>query len=503
MRQVILSSRSRTCAVGGSPASGRRVVPGRRAARVLAYGACVLAVAGGGGVAHAASPVSRALSPASGTAPLATSAASSQVLASSGPGRVDMQAAVNQAVRWHPLVRSAQGQLLQASEGITSARGGYYPRLSAGVSTTSGNDSVAGYDSRHVHRAQLTLSQMLYDFGKVGGQVDKAKAAQASAAAQVLQSLDQVVRGTAQAWVAVRRSEALVKTAQEQMTAVKALAQLARQRQTEGASTYSDTAQADARVDAAQVELLAAQSQVRQWRTTLLHWVGGGVLPDVRGGALKGLKRACTAGTLSAGDAASIQVAEAQVAVARAGVDIAKAQRMPTVSVSVTSGHGLNAASRMPGESSVDTSVMLNLSAPLYQGGQLRADERAAAYAVEAARASLDQARLESDQGLQTALLQWQQLSRQRKSQASRVESMRTTRVLYREQYLQLGTRSLLDLLNAEQEYHGALNDQINSEHDEMNTEVDCLYYSGQLRRAFELAPAVGAALGPLAGPGE
>jgi len=430
-------------------------------------------------------------------------AAQAALPAAPEPGHLDMQAAVNQAERWHPLVRSAQGQLLQATEGITSARGGYYPRLSAGVNSTVGNDDVSGYDSRRVHRAQITLSQMLYDFGKVGGQVDKAKAQQASAGAQVLLSLDQVARGTAQAWIAVRRNEALVKTAREQIGAVKALAQLARQRQTEGASTYSDTAQADARVDAAQVELLAAQSQVRQWQSTLLHWVGGGVLPDVAGGPLKNLAKACSPGHLSAGDAASIQVAEAQVAVARAGVDIAKAQRMPTVSVSVSGAHGLDAASRLPGESSVDTSVMLNLSAPLYQGGQLRADERAASYAVVAARSALDQAHLEADQGLQTALLQWQQLSRQRKSQASRVESMRTTRVLYREQYLQLGTRSLLDLLNAEQEYHGALDDQINSEHDLMNTEVDCLYYSGQLRQAFELAPVVSAAMGPLAGSGD
>ena len=68
-----------------------------------------------------------------------------------------------------------------------------------------------------------------------------------------------------------------------------------------------------------------------------------------------------------------------------------------------------------------------------------------------------------------------------------RIASIRTTRDLYREQYLQLGTRSLLDLLNAEQEYHSASFDRVDSGHEVQRLAVECLYQSGRMRTVFEL----------------
>ncbi len=415
-----------------------------------------------------------------------------------------MQAGVDRAVNWHPLMRHAQGQLLQAGEGIDSARAGYYPRISAGVNSRAGNQVSAGYDSRNVHRAEVTLQQTIYDFGKVGSEVGRAEALTGAARASVLLSIDDVVRNTAQAWVEVRRQQALVRVAREQVAAVQALAALAQTRETEGASTYSDTVQAKARVEAAEVSLLTAQSQVMRWRTTLMNWVGSATPPQVAGEPAAGLDKVCArTAVISPQDAAiavsaasAVQAAEAQLAVASAGADVARAQQRPTLSVDATAGRGLNSGSRRPGESGADTVVMLNLSAPLYQGGRLQADRRAAEYAVQAARAALQQARLNAGQGLQDAALAWREGVSRMKVQAAREDSMRITRSLYRDQYLQLGTRSLLDLLNAEQEYHGARSDQIDSEHNMYRSSVDCLYHTGRLRDFFGLHDAAARALG-------
>lgn len=68
-----------------------------------------------------------------------------------------------------------------------------------------------------------------------------------------------------------------------------------------------------------------------------------------------------------------------------------------------------------------------------------------------------------------------------------RIASIRITRDLYREQYLQLGTRSLLDLLNAEQEYHGARFEQVDNAHDLLRLAVECWYQSGRLADEFSL----------------
>lgn len=119
---------------------------------------------------------------------------------------------------------------------------------------------------------------------------------------------------------------------------------------------------------------------------------------------------------------------------------------------------------------------------------------------MAAARAALEQAQLNVDQGGQDAVLEWRKFASRLKVQAGREESMRVTRTLYREQYLQLGTRSLLDLLNAEQEYYGARSDQIDNTHEMLRLGVECLYYAGRLREAFGVAPDPSPALAGVSG---
>lgn len=419
---------------------------------------------------------------------------------------VDMQAAVDQALSWHPLVRGARSQVLQANEGIDAARSGYYPRISGGVNTRSSNSPITGYDSRHIQRAEISASQMLYDFGKVSSRVDQARSASEVARARVLLSVDEVVRNTAYAWIEVRRQEALAVAAQELVDAVEDVARLAGEREEKGASTRSDTMQARARVDSAQIELLSARALAQRWRTTLMHWMGASILPEAAGGTPAALEGACTepaaasaAGGSAGRDASAIRVALAQLEVARAGAEVARTQQLPTLSLEASTGRGLNAHSRAIGERSIDTTVMLNLSMPLYEGGRLQADRRAAEHAVNVARAALDEARLSVEQGGEDAALEWRKFASRRPVQEAREESMRLTRTLYGDQYLQLGTRSLLDLLNAEQEYYGARRDQIDTAHEMIRLGIDCLFHAGRLRTVFSVQTDPGAVAAPQA----
>lgn len=448
----------------------------------LLCGALALAAAGPAG-AQPRGQAARAAAPVSSPAP-ASSAAQARI--------VDMQAAVDKAVSWHPLVRGARSQVLQANEGVDAARAGYYPSIRAGVNTRSSNSPITGYDSRHIQRAEISASQMLYDFGKVESRVDQARGASEIARARVLMSLDEVVRNTAYAWVEARRQEAVAEAAQDLVQAVESLARLAGEREEKGASTLSDTAQARARVDAARIELLSAHAQTQRWLTTLMHWMGVPQPPEVGGDVPAALAGACTRAQAAGEgavrpDTSSIQLAQARLQAARAGAEVARAQLLPTLSLDVSSGRGLNARSRAVGERTVDTTVMLNFSMPLYEGGRLQADRRAAEHAVAAARAELDEARLNVDQGREDAALEWSKYASRKPVQAARIESMRMTRTLYRDQYLQLGTRSLLDLLNAEQEYYGARRDQIDTAHEMMRLGIDCLFYAGRLQQAFAL----------------
>ena len=110
------------------------------------------------------------------------------------------------------------------------------------------------------------------------------------------------------------------------------------------------------------------------------------------------------------------------------------------------------------------------------------APARSADYGVRAAEAAERQARNEAGQQLAEAQQQMAGLSQLLTTLAERQDNMVETGKLYRLQYLDMGTRTLVDLLNAEQELQQARFDAANTEHDLRRLAVECLYVSGQAR---------------------
>ena len=69
-----------------------------------------------------------------------------------------------------------------------------------------------------------------------------------------------------------------------------------------------------------------------------------------------------------------------------------------------------------------------------------------------------------------------------------RFATMEQTRELYRLQYLELGTRTLVDLLNADQELSQIRFEEVNARFDLARLGVDCLYATGRLRTELGLS---------------
>lgn len=431
--------------------------------------------------------LSRWLLAASLAVPVAAMAAS-QATAEAGPvtAPLGLEQAVEMAVEWHPSVRNAVGYLMESADAIDAARAGYYPQLRAGFGSDYRNRDVPGHDSRRVDQFTVSASQMLYDFGKVSSAVDRARAEREAAQARVLLAVDQLAQETAHAWIEVHRYEALQELAQAQREGVAAIAGLAHERRTRGASPLSDELQAQAREQAAQADLLDTVSQLQRWRLQLQQLTGAAGLPQAMDGSADGLADACMAATDPGAQLApAVLVAQAQLRAAQADVESARAQGRPTLSVDGSLSRGLNADSRM--NEPYDAAIALNLSAPLYQGGGNAARRRAAGHSLAASEAALQHARLQASQALLDAQVQARGHAGRDAVLGERIDSIEHTRDLYRQQYLDLGTRSLLDLLNAEQEFHGARVENVNNRHDLLRMQVDCLASSGGLRRAFGL----------------
>jgi adhesin transport system outer membrane protein len=413
---------------------------------------------------------------------MVSSPATGQVIVKkeAAPVALTLTQAVKKAVDWHPSIDVAVGDLNQGKAEVKIARAGYRPKLSGGV--TPGVEIYGGASWQP--QMQISASQMLYDFGKVSNAVASAQAAVQVDRAQLLGAIDDLVRDTAYAVIEVQRYKALLVVAQDQLSAVRDITGLVEQRTSKGASTRSDAVQAEARVEDAQTTILQITSELGRWRNTLAHMIGSRDLPDVTPDVPDWYGRLCVHMTPDWNEMPQVLQYAGRKDQAEADLHEARAMGMPTVAFQVTG----NSYLRGPFRGRSDYTVGVNVSSNVFDGGATRARREAASYALRAADAALDNARNDASRELDEARGQIASLTEALDVLSARQGNMEETSKLYRLQYFDLGTRTLLDLLNSEQELHQARFDYVNHEHDIRKLNQDCLYSGGRTRSAFALS---------------
>jgi adhesin transport system outer membrane protein len=390
---------------------------------------------------------------------------------------LELVQAVQAAVGWQPAVAAVVAQLRQQGSVVDQMRAGYMPAISAGVNT--GRQSVTARGTSFT----LAASQMLYDFGKVGSQVSEAEAGVRRAQAEVLRQIDTVATQTALAFVEMSRYQALAAIADDQLVAIRDVARVTDLRARLGASTRVDPVQARARVEAAQVYVQQLQTQSRQWRSRLKTLLGTEVPPRAAPMPAERLEAALNP-PAERQLWPSVLVAEAERQALEARLAGTRAARLPTLSLEGSlSRLGSGAGSGR----STDHGVYFKLNSGVFQGGALQAQEEAAMLGVAAAHARVDVARTEVQDRMANLKEQIDGLMALQEPLSTRQRSITDTRALYREQYLSLGTRSALDLLNAEQEIAQAAFAVVQNQHDAWAAQVNFIDASGQARAVYGL----------------
>jgi adhesin transport system outer membrane protein len=411
-------------------------------------------------------------------APLPEAPASTQPLA--------LNEAVRQAVARHPSISDAIATLAQQAGGVDVARAGYYPQVRVGVGGGT-SSAPASQGGRTGTVASASVSQMLYDFGKVDGAVAQSEALVRRQQAGILKQIDAVAQQAAEAVVMAHRYQSLYAIAQDQVQAVEAVLETARLRANAGISTRADPIQAESRVDSARANLLQVKSQLAQWRERLGTLLGRSV-PPLMAQLPDGLAHTLRVDALPDSSLLpEVLVAEAERRAASAQLDIARAQRYPTLSIDASVNKAVGGVNPATLErNGTYHTVMFNLSSVIYQGGALDAQVRAATAAEDAARLRIETARLNA--GDQARNFREQVIGAQARLGvlADRRRSIVEARNLYREQYT-LGTRSILDLLNAEQEIYQAAAEQEAVLHDLWASRVGYIGATGQARAFYGL----------------
>ena len=406
-------------------------------------------------------------------------------LSPAAPGTLTLNEAVDRAVNWHPSISEAVGKLLSQNEQIEVAKAKYYPQISAGMNNGYSNTYL---DHGYRPALVLSISQMLYDFGKVASQVRAESAGAAEEQANVLLSIDSVAHETANTIVQVQAAQQMVETAEEQLVALNGIGKLTRQRNDEGATSMSDVVQTDARIEAARSQLAQYQADLDSAKASLMSMLGWNSLNAISNDFPQKLDGSCEQAKPDDRLVPAVLAAWAQANVAQANLDYANAQMTPTISLEPSVQHYLN--DKYPSHDVLDKTqytAMVKVEMPIYQGGGLTARRNAASHAVESAQSAIQRTRLEVRRKLLDSRSQSMSLASALQILRRQQQLSERTRELYQQQYLDLGSRPLLDVLNAEQEVYQARFAELQIQSQLRQLQLNCLYNTGTLRQAFAL----------------
>lgn len=393
-------------------------------------------------------------------------------------GPISYETAAARAVDWHPSVEEAVGRLEAQGEERNVAKAGYMPQIEGGV----GSSVIRNDQNRWRPRANIGVSQMVHDFGKVKQAVRSAEAGDRIERARLLTAVDDLSRETAMAVVETLRALALRQVAEEQYQDLSMIEQLVRHRFERGAATKSDALQAKARVGGAEADLQRLDGDIARWRGTLANYIGvsssAAVLENVDSSMPPWLDQMCAIGVEDWSVVPAIMEASSARERAFAEYERSRAERMPTVSVE----GGAAGDVHEPWSNNASYNVGITVNSSIFNGGASNARARGAGHALSAATAAEARVRTRLSRLLAESQRQVEALQEVRRTMAVREADMRETGSLYRLQYLEMGTRTLVDLLNAQQEYHGLRFAMVNNLHDLRGLQTDCLYYSGSMR---------------------
>jgi len=319
------------------------------------------------------------------------------------------------------------------------------PALSSGV-------KVDNWNTTH----KLSMSLTLFDNGQSRYAIDAAKETILGLRSALLQLEQRVLLNTVTSYMEVIRAAQAVSLGQSNVRVITQELRAARDRFEVGEVTRTDVAIAEARLAAARGNLASAVGDLEIGREAYMAAVGRAP-GNLRWPSAPPIvaKTELAAKALAERNHPSIDEAQHDVNVAEANIKRAKAAMGP----SVTSSAALNLDDSF--ESSFSGSLQLNV--PIYQGGRLRALARQAAARRDAARAALLQSVVLVRQDVGTAWARLQVAAARTEASRRQVSASQVAYNGVREE-AKLGSRTTLDVLNAEQELLDARTSLITAE---------------------------------------
>ena len=396
---------------------------------------------------------------------LAAAGAAALMTAAAAQGE-DLRGALVKTYATNPTIMAQRSQLRSLDEGVAIARAGRRPQISgnAGVNQNIYSNR-AGFGSGRNFNAGVDVSYPLFNGGRVRNQIGAANERVAAGRAALRATEGDVFTEAVSVYMDVIRDRSIVSLNENQVRVLQTNLQATRDRFEVGDLTRTDVAQSEARLALARSALATVQGRLRSSEESYRRVIGELPADLQPPPPLPPLPR-------TADEAVEIALANnpdlisiaAQIRAAGRDISVARADRLPTVS-GVTQGDYTNFLGSADdqfggtGNANSQTTSAIGVQAriPIYQGGVVGARVRQS----QAQRSVLLERGVETERfvvastraafsSYQAAL---QAIESNEVAVAANTLALEGTRA---EQTV--GTRNVLDVLNAEQEL---LNSQV------------------------------------------
>jgi outer membrane protein len=376
-----------------------------------------------------------------------------------------LQEALALAYANNPTLQTARAALRAVDEEVPIALSGWRPTVqvtgAVGQTTTGTRPNPSGaaigtgdWRSRDTTQVQGAVTQPIYRGGRTVASTRRAENRVLAQRARLLATEQTVLQDTVNAYVAVIRDQEEVRLNINNEQVLSRQLQATNERFRVGEITRTDVAQAESRLAGARATRADAEGRLQQSRATFTRLVGQPPERLVAPQPLRpGVTNATEAAALAGRNNPTVVAALFDEAAARDQIDIQFATLLPQVSVtgSTFRNTGQAGTGGADGLRQDGTSVTANLTVPLYQGGAEYAQVRQARQQAQQARQVVeDQRRAASQQATQA----WETLTSARAQIDSVRAQIRAAEIaldgVQREAIV--GSRTTLDVLNAEQE---------------------------------------------------
>ena len=399
--------------------------------------------------------------------------------------------AVDQTIRTNPDVLIDANRRLSIDEVVNQAKGGYRPKidLSLGIGREwSENTSTRpGSDNLTRRESALTLSQMLYDGFGTRSEVERHTARVESAAHKLAGTSEQVGLRAVETYLEVLRRQELLALTQANLSAHERTFEQIKLRADSGVGRKADLEQAQARLALSQANLASAQANLREASINYQRVVGNQPLDLSRPAIPEGLPA-------SMDDAVQTAVANHPILrSARADIEATHAQTRAAESllqprVDLELGTSWNDNLDGVDYKNNDAHAMLRMRWNLYHGGsdkariaETRIQTLEATEVMNRTQREVEESTRLSWNALETSLDRLPKLK-------AHAESTELTRDAYGKQF-NIGQRTLLDLLDSENELYTARSNYVDGQFIEMFARYRLLADEGRLIETLGVTP--------------